>query len=284
MKLPLAIAKKLKVLVDNGSLSASQLNVTHTAALLADGILIRRTQGRTKAKLLLKEVALLDNYLKNKYGINDLVSYIRGLEQENLTGKQGVEIASNTKIKKIRHFKGFLVNSYLPFSYSLNGNIYTFQPQPGSFLYIHDYETFAIPEPMTVVGVENPENFRFAERQKHLFENISPMFVSRYPQSGDLVKWLQQIPNSYLHFGDFDLAGIFIYLNEFKKYLSERSSLFIPPNLRELIRQYGNRELYNKQLHLKESILSLQDAEIQPVLDLLLGEKKVLEQQGLIGA
>lgn len=283
MRLPLAIAKKLKELQETGSLSASQLNVAYTNTLLSDGVLLRQTQGRIKAKLLLKDQDLLNSYLKNKYGISNLVTYIEGLEQENLTGKQSVEIAGNTKIKKTRHFKGFLVNSYLPFEYTLNGASHTFQPQPGSFLYIHDFESFSIPEKLTIVGIENPENFRFVERQKHLFENISPLFVSRYPQSGDLVKWLQQIPNQYLHFGDFDLAGIFIYLNEFKKYLPRRSGLFVPPNLRELLRLYGNRELYNKQLHLKDSILPFQDTEVQPLLDLLSEEKKGLEQQGIIG-
>ena len=49
--------------------------------------------------------------------------------------------------------------------------------------------------------------------------NQKILFVCRYPQSNDLIKWLQSIPNRYLHFGDLDFAGINIYLNEFKKYL-----------------------------------------------------------------
>jgi hypothetical protein len=282
MRLPLAIAKKLKILADTGSLSASQLNASYTATLMADGILIRQTQGRTKTKLLLKEVGLLNSYLKNKYGINNLINYIEGLEQEHLTGKQGVEIAGNTKISKTRHFKGFLVNSYLPFSYTLNGNTHTFEPQAGSFLYIHDYETFTIPEHMTVIGIENPENFRFAERQKHLFENISPVFVSRYPQSGDLIKWMKQIGNPYLHFGDFDFAGVHIYLCEFKKHLPSRSALFVPPGIRILIKQNGNRNLYNNQLHLKKNILSFNDPEVLELIEIITAEKKGLEQQALI--
>ena len=71
---------------------------------------------------------------------------------------------------------------------------------------------FAIPEDVMVVGIENPENFRWISRQKVFFkENLSSssplLFVSRYPQTqhGDLIRWLKAIPNRYVHFGDLDL-------------------------------------------------------------------------------
>ena len=55
------------------------------------------------------------------------------------------------------------------------------------------------------------------------------LFVSRYPQSTDLRRWLCTISNHYLHFGDFDLAGIHIFLFDFQQYLGkERSSFLIP--------------------------------------------------------
>ena len=57
------------------------------------------------------------------------------------------------------------------------------------------------------------------------------LFVSRYPQSTDLRSWLQNIPNRYIHFGDFDLAGIHIlrsglFLGEIKKGRFEPSTAF----------------------------------------------------------
>ena len=89
-------------------------------------------------------------------------------------------------------------------------------PTEGTFQFIYDYERFILPADITIVGIENPENFRQISQQQYLFKDIKPLFVCRYPQnqSKDLLKWLQSIPNSYLHFGDFDLAGIGIYLNE----------------------------------------------------------------------
>jgi hypothetical protein len=282
MRLPLPIAKKLLQLKTSKEVSSSQLNGSFSSALVSDGILIRKVIGRTKAKLQLQNPDLLDNYLKNKYGIGDLQKYIAGLENNNITGKEAVEISSNTKIKKTRHFKGFLINSFLPFSYYLNGETYEFQPRHGSFLFIHDYETFSVPEKFTVIGIENPENFRFIERQQNFFSKFNPIFVSRYPQSGDLITWLKGIKNSYVHFGDFDFAGIHIYLYEFKKHLLDRATFFIPSETKLLIQKNGNRELYNTQLRLKPSILKFNDPQVKPLIDIISAEKKGLEQQALI--
>lgn len=282
MRLPLPIAKKLLLLKTSREVSSSQLNRSFSSALISDGILIKQTIGRTKAKLHLQNPDLLDNYLKNKYGISDLEKYIAGLENDKITGKEAVEISSNTKIKKTRHFKGFLINSFLPFSYYLNGETYEFQPRHGSFLFIHDYETFSVPEKFTVIGIENPENFRFIERQQSLFSEFTPVFVSRYPQSGDLITWLKSIKNPYVHFGDFDFAGIHIFLYEFKKHLLDRAKFFIPAEIKTLIQKNGNRQLYNNQLHLKNSILQFNDEQIQPLIEIISAEKKGLEQQALI--
>lgn len=86
------------------------------------------------------------------------------------------------------------------------------------------FTDFRIPHGVIVVGVENMENFRLPERQRDLLAQIGRreddnrpsarlLLVSRYPQSKDLATWLQEIPNPYVHFGDFDLAGIHIYLS-----------------------------------------------------------------------
>ncbi len=282
MRLSLPLAKKLNILKSEGSLIASQLSQSVATDLVSDGILVRQTQGRTKAKWLLREPALLDSYLRNRYDISDLTKYIAGLENESLTGKQGIEISNNTKARRIRHFKGFLVNSYLRFTYTLNGRTNEFEPVEGSFMYIHDFESFSVPIEYTLVGVENPENFRYVGLQKHLFPDKLPIFFSRYPQSNDLVNWMLRVSNPYLHFGDFDFAGLQIYLSEFKKHLSDRANYYLPPDLSNLVNRYGNRDLYDNQLHLRPNILTYNDSEVLKVLEILDKEKKGLEQEALI--
>ncbi len=282
MKLPLHIAKKLLLLTEENSLPASSFSTEFTNKFLADGILIKQSIGRTKHKLSLKNKTVLSEYLKNQYGVSKLEDYITALENENLKGHQAIEVSSDSKIKKIRAFKGFLVNSYDPISCQLNNKELICQPTEGSFLFVQDFEEFIIPPDITVVGIENSENFRLIQKQKHLFNKIKPLFVSRYPQSGDIIQWLLSNRNPYLHFGDFDFAGISIYQSEFRKHLKERSSFFYPHNIQSLIKEKGNRSLYNKQLHLKNSILENADNLVLPLIKMIDAEKKGLEQQVLI--
>jgi hypothetical protein len=51
------------------------------------------------------------------------------------------------------------------------------------FKFIYDFEKFIIPQDITIVGIENPENFKRIKKQKYLFENIQSLFISRYPQN-----------------------------------------------------------------------------------------------------
>jgi hypothetical protein len=186
--------------------------------LVMEGILERK--GRIKKTLYLYDKNALENYLKNKHSILNLSFYIETIKKENLTRSELITAASNSKLKNVRTFKGFLIHSYFPLKRSWTIKNIILQPINGIFQFIYDFEKFSIPEDITVVGIENPENFRYIEQEKHLFEDIKPVFVSRYPQgqSKDLLKWLQTIPNSYVHFGDFDFSGIGIYMNEYKKH------------------------------------------------------------------
>jgi hypothetical protein len=98
-----------------------------------------------------------------------------------------------------------------------------------------------------VIGVENSENFRYIQKQSYLFGSSSALYVSRYPQSKDLVSWLKNIPNPYLHYGDFDFEGIRIFKDEFHRHLGERAKFFIPQDIEGILEKYGNKTLYNKQ-------------------------------------
>jgi hypothetical protein len=153
------------------------------------------------------------------------------------------------------------------------------------FNFVYDFEKLIPDKGVTIVGIENPENFRHIDKQKYLFKGINPLFVCRYPQSQsrDLFKWLQSIPNNYLHFGDFDIAGLNIYLNEYKKHLGEKTQYFLPENIDELILTKGNRDLYNKQkIQFDEEIVD--EENILNLLELLRKYKKGLEQEILINS
>ena len=128
------------------------------------------------------------------------------------------------------------------------------------------------------------ENFRMIRQQRALFERtIGPgrlLFVSRYPQSSDLRSWLQAIPNEYIHFGDFDLAGIHIFLTEFHAYLGERSSFFIPSDIEQKLAN-GSLERYNAQ-YLKFKYLTTDIPLLQHLIDTINTYHRCYDQEGYI--
>ena len=133
------------------------------------------------------------------------------------------------------------------------------------------------------------ENFRMIRKQRAFFEKYLQtheyssyvLFVSRYPQSADLRRWLCSIPNHYLHFGDFDLAGINIFLFEFQKYLGkDRSSYLIPDDIKSRLHS-GSRKRYDEQYSRFKDIKS-DILELQQLIDLIHHERKGYDQEGYI--
>ena len=145
---------------------------------------------------------------------------------------------------------------------------------------MEDYEHFCIPEDVVIVGIENGENFQNIRAQKYLFEGMKVLFVSRYPQSKDLRTWLQSIPNHYIHFGDFDLAGIHIFLTEFYTYLGERAEFQIPTDVEERIAS-GSRMLYDAQ-YSKYKSMDVADKRLQVLVEMIHRYRRGYEQEGYI--
>ena len=281
MKIPVHIAEKLLRLMQGETLPASSAKHTVIEEMIAEGIIERK--GRIQKTLSVLNANVLLIYLQNKYSINDLEQYISMIQKENLSRAEAIEISGKSKLKIIRTFKGFLVNCYIPIQATINGKPITLNPAEGTFQFIYDFERFIISQNVVIVGIENPENFRYIEKQKYLFKNINPLFVSRYPQNQnkDFIKWLQSIPNKYLHFGDFDFSGIGIYLNEYKKTLGEKADFFVPENLENYILEYGNKKLYNKQ-KINFNIKSIKEDNLLKLIEIIHKYKKGLEQEILI--
>ena len=268
------------LLLNGEKIPSSTIRHPLISEMLDNGILKKQIQGRSKALIFLPQPKPLNDYLHNHYGISNLQNYIDKLQKNDLKRAVAVAISSDSKLKRIRTFKGFLINCYDPIHATLNGKPFIINPLAGTFQFISDFENFTIPEDITVVGIENPENFRYIEKQKYLFENIKPLFVSRYPQnqSKDLLKWLNSIVNKYLHFGDFDFEGIGIYLYEYKKHLGEKANFFIPENIEKMISDYGNKKLYDKQ-RFRIDIQTVKEKNIIRLIEIIQKYKKGLEQE-----
>lgn len=281
MDLSANIAKKIRQLLQGETIPYGQLRSKVIDKMIDNGILHIKLQGRSRKTIFATKPEAISNFLSNQLGINDLNVYIENLEYGN-SRAGNIVASSNSKLSSRRTFKGFLVNCYTPLEASINKHNFTLHPQAGTYTYIHDFEDFVIPKNTVVVGIENPENFRFIDKQIHLFNNQSILFVSRYPQSKDLISWLQNIPNKYLHFGDFDFEGIRIFKDEYFQYLKNKASFFIPEHVEQLISSYGNKKLYDTQYKSTNSETLALSEDIENLIFLFHKYKKCLEQEILI--
>jgi len=276
----MTISKSLQELLNGKTVASSRLNTDFVLELMSEGLLVSVVRGsRTSYR------ALDTNILKQYLHVKDESFRILDSHSDKATSRSSQAYATgNSKLISVRSCPGFPVNAYEPIECILNGQEFIIHPLEGSFIFVSDWQSFLVPTDVVVVGIENMENFRKIRQQYELFSSIFPnkrlLFVSRYPQSTDLRSWLETIPNQYTHFGDFDLAGIHIFLSEFHKYLGNRASFLIPSDI-EIRLMNGSLERYNVQ-YLKFKNLSTDIPSLQQLIDLINRFHRGYDQEGYI--
>jgi len=275
----MVISASIQALVAGEQVAGSRLSRILLDELMAEGLLLVTTRG-SKKSYHARDVEALKRYLIDKDENYRMLDVTVVDSRASLAEETG-----NSKLLSVRSCLGFPINSYEPIESLLNGEQFVVNPPEGSFIFIDDWNQFSISEDVVVVGIENMENFRMIRQQRRLFESMlgdNPLlFVSRYPQSTDLRKWLMNIPNHYVHFGDFDLAGISIFLSEFHSYLgSERSSFFIPKDIEHRLKS-GSMRRYNEQFQRFNHIKS-DNQELQELIRLIHFYKRGYDQEGYI--
>ena len=279
----MAISMSIQALLAGEQVAGSKLDSKLLDELLAEGLLLVASRGSRKSYRA-RDMEALKRFLIDKDESFRIIEANASDSRATMAAETG-----NSKLVMVRSCPGFPVNSYEPIECFLDGNPFVVNPQEGIFLFVSDWEKFTIPEDVVVIGIENMENFRMIRKQRTFFEKYlhdhdlsdKVLFVSRYPQSTDLRKWLYTIPNHYLHFGDFDLAGINIFLFEFQQYLGKkRSSYLIPDDIESRLKS-GSRKRYDEQCNrfkdIKSNIL-----ELQQLIDLIHHERKAYDQEGYI--
>lgn len=285
MKITSSLIDKLLRLRSGESLPSSALRGEWVEELLRDGVLVSCSHGARRTLKVSAPMELEQALVSFDERLANLERMQRVLSREVSRSEQAAA-SGNSKLLQVRSCPGFPVNSYEPIPCLLNGQELVVHPQSGTFLFVADWQRFSIPEDVVVVGVENMENFRLVSRQRGLFTSLLPgkrlLFVSRYPQSADLRMWLQMIPNAYVHFGDFDLAGIHIFLTEFRQFLGVRSSFLIPTDIEQRLRT-GSMERYREQ-YPKFNRLSSDIPSLQRLIDLICQYRRGYDQEGYIEA
>lgn len=279
----MAISASIQALISGETVAGSKLSKGLLTELMNEGLLQITTHGSRKSYRA-RDIEALKRYLIDKD------ENYRILEVEECGSRSSMAAdTGNSKLVMVRSCPGFPINSYEPIECSLGDKRFVVNPQEGSFVFVTDWEIFTIPDDVIVIGIENMENFRMIRKQRHLFEEYlhrhglpqKALFVSRYPQSSDLSKWLTSVSNKYLHFGDFDLAGIHIFLSEFQKYLGEeRTYYLIPDDISSRLKK-GSTDRYDDQ-HLRFKEINTDVEELQQLIDLINRERKGYDQEGYI--
>lgn len=279
----MVVSASIQALLAGEQVAGSKLNRRLLDELLAEGMLLVISHGSRKSYKA-RDTEALKRFLTDREEGFRILDVNGSGSRASMAAETG-----NSKLAPVRSCPGFPVNSYEPIDCFLDGEPFTVNPQEGSFVFVSDWERFVIPADVVVIGIENMENFRMIRKQKTVFEKYLRMhglsqralFVSRYPQSADLRRWLCSVPNHYLHFGDFDLAGINIYIIEFQKYLDVgRSSYLIPDDIESRLRS-GSRKRYDDQYNRFKDVKS-DIPELQQLIDLIHHERKAYDQEGYI--
>ena len=190
--LRLGDARKLSQMMQGESVPSSGLSKQMAEELLSEDLIWQQVYG-SRRKFKLRDANALSIYLAQRYGIQvSLDEWIKVMESgETVSRARQVEVTSRSKAKSTRSFTGFLVKSYQPIETSLYGEPLLINPPQGLSLFIEDFTHFRLADDVTVVGIENGENFQHiadeAVVQKHqgiICLSLSPEFGSSHMVAG----------------------------------------------------------------------------------------------------
>ena len=227
IKLTERLIDNLQQLIDMKRVSYSAFPQSVRDILLEDGLVVVENRGTRRYVRVISIEALKGALPRYNEALRDLEA-ARALLAHDTSRAAQASLSGNSKTRGQRSCPGFLVNAYDRLDCMLGGRPFAIDPSQGSAVYIADWESFTPPPSVLIVGIENMENFIRIREQRAFFAEYMKggetgiLFVSRYAFSNDLAQWLSRLPNRYLHFGDFDLYGIKIFLTQFKPYVGEK--------------------------------------------------------------
>ncbi|MDF1875565.1 hypothetical protein JHD48_07445 [Sulfurimonas sp. SAG-AH-194-I05] len=221
-------------------------------------------------------------FLKNNdYYINSMDEIDRYIEEifDTKASRDTVQKWHNSsKAKDSKSLKGLYVSSLNTVDIKLNDATVSIIPNNGLGYFLFYTQKIELFDDTVIVGVENYQVIWFAKKYKQFFEGNNILFVVKTPY---MLEWISSLENEYIHFGDYDLAGINIYLNTIIPRLknSKQYSMFIPNNIEYLIQKHGDYELYEKQKNIYALVTS--DIKINNLINMIRTNKKSIEQEGL---
>lgn len=268
-----------------GAIPASLLGI-----LIREGLLVEERQGRSRFVCCIRPEALRD-FVRRETGAKDLDSFMelrrRKHDGDVVSREEAAVGGGNSKLFGTDVVLGLRLNSIGPVLLEYNGRPFPLDPPPGTDCGVQDERLLSVPESCVLVGVENYSTFMWIRKYVYLFEGMSKLvFVYRVTDSKksteQLMSFLERIPNRYLHFGDFDIGGVRLYLNEFKSRLGSRASFFVPDNY-ESILEHGQRWLSDRQygMHWPDESDLVNEPRLVDLLHVMKKCRRFVEQESL---
>jgi len=210
--------------------------------------------------------------------ISDFDIYLKEIIKEKPSRDTIQKWHNSTKSKTSKSLKGLYISSLNNIDIKIDDERVTIIPTNGIGYFCFYTQKITINENTIIVGIENYQVVWFAKKYQNFFLDKNILFVVRNEY---MREWISNIENEYIHFGDYDLAGINIYLNEIVPRLKKckKYSMFIPNNIEKLIKEHGDTELFKKQKRYENIVVT--DDEIDKLKNIIKKYKKGLEQEGL---
>jgi len=271
----------LKSLIELGSLTEGKFkNKEIVEHLKLNGAVTRSQKGSRKYIDLVKEENIflfLKNHNYNIDSIEKIDSYIEDIFDKKSSRDTIQQYHDNSKEITSKSMSGLYVSSLEKLDIKLDSNTISILPNDGLGYFFFHTQKVEISKTTLIVGVENYQVVWFAKRYAKFFDKPNILFVVITPY---MLEWISNLENEYIHFGDYDLAGVNIYLNKVLPRLSSKKySMFIPNNIEQLIEKHGNSELYEKQKQYNN--LNCDDVKVNNLVDIIRKFKKGIEQEGL---
>jgi hypothetical protein len=272
----------IKTLIEKKSITERKFKNQEIVSLLKLNASVKSSRrGSIKYIELNKEENIflfLQNYNYNISSLEQIDAYIEDMFSKNVPRDIIQKYNNNTKAKISKSLHGLYVSSLEKLDIILNSENISILPNDGLGYFFFASQKVELFEDTVVVGVENYQVVWFAKRYANFFKQENVLFVVTTPY---MLEWISDLENEYIHFGDFDLAGVNIYLNKVVPRLlkSKKYSMFIPSNIEELIEKHGNTQLYESQKQYKD--LHSKSDEVNDLIKIINKFKKGFEQEVL---
>lgn len=286
-----ATVRNIKDLLNGLSVPSSSMKGEWVRTCKDEKAITEIIQGKTKGRYRLKDRKLFLNVLSRYNEVFTSDQWEKLLEADQV--EQSKE-TGNSKLCKQDVMNGFYISTYDRFPCQIMGKrvpfIQSYDGMPG---YIMDWKGFKIPSDVLVIIVENMLNVSLVRKQKYLFDKLLSneeehiLVVAYYMPNGKgnskaLKNWLAAIPNRVVHFGDFDLPGINIYLTNYKPVCKERISFLIPDDIEQRIKEKGSPKRFNDHLDFIGRVDAGNDLRLKWLIDIITKYRKGYDQQAYI--